>query len=779
MTRRILPIILWFSLSLTLLLTACDSTAPAETATAETDDTPVLLTHIYRESPLAFPTDWQYGGIAGTDGAGGTVLYLTKTEYTQNEAGETVYHTAIREMTLWAGGEQVLSERVVTAPDSGYNRYILAGESRVGLVSAFDLETRSNSLHLEIIAPDDKVTVVEDVGALFPENAFQNPEWPEINGMAADGEGYLYLSAPGGLLMLHPDGSIYGVMDMACQDLLTKEGRVYLRCFDETRGIAVLREIDRENRSLAPPLDVFPPQGERVQSYHLGPDYLLYFTTAVGLYGQNEGVDPVLLLHFANSNLPESLSDCAVLDATHLFASFSLGMERIHTLLVEGPDVDLSAVTTVTLALVAESDGSMMGNIGAMAINYNRTHPETRIQVLDYTDTQDSQGNTQMGSGVDRLLREMEAGTVRPDLFYGKADPLATYLVTRGLAADFTPFLTADDTYTLDDLFGAVKNTYSHDGILYGLPQTFTLDSVLLADREIFGSVVGNWTLDTLFSMMDTLGEDVWLDTALESDVWLDHFIDWEEGTCSFDNPLFARILDRAMTKTPYMPKVGIAARRDGETENIYRLHQDGTVPLASVTYRMASDMVDEGMYFGVDNGIRLGYPSVDGKGVVELNTVGTTIFLMHEDCGDKEAAWGFVRYVMETVEDTFEMTGMRRFPAWKHVYQAVVSQEEGMQYFVDYMGGRQGTSREIELAPDGTYQGEVGVKVVLTGKMLDDFADWLDGIGRALPMQVGMDEVMGMLEEEVAIFAAGDCDAETCAKRIQSRVGLWLAERH
>ncbi len=760
-----------------LLLPSCDRADPIKPAVQPTD-TPQMLTHIYRETELPFPKEHHYGGIAGTDSHGNTVLYLTKTEYRQDGDGNTIYYNTIREMTVSGSGETNLSDRIIEPPNGSFQDYVLAGDDRLVLASDFDTETMSTTLTLHRILPDGTTETVENLAALFPETAFNNPQWPQINAMAADGEGNLYIAAPHAVLFLNPDLSVYGILENAqCHDLLTKDGTVYLRCFEEKRGTAVLRAILRDERSLDVPLEAFPPVGETVRSYHFGADYPLYFTTERGLYGQDEFTQ-TFLMDFDSSNLPDVLDALAILDSEHIFTSFTLGTERITTMLQKAPDVDLADVSTVTLALLTKRDGSMATDVSSLVINYNRTHPETRIQLLDYTDTQNANGVTRIGGGVERLLRDMEAGNVQPDLFYGASEELIVYLVSRGLAADFTPYLTADDTYTLDNLFGGVKNTYTHNGILYGLPQMFTVDYTLLADRRIFADVVDHWTLEMLFAMMDSLGEDVWLDAALESPDWIDSFIDWESGTCHFDDPLFARILDRAMTMTVHMPKAGQAAVRDGETENMYRLYQNGTIPLVTKNYRMLSDFIDEDIYFGEGNALRLGFPSADGKGSTTIATASTSIFMLHADSTDPDTAWAFVRYVMDTSADGFMMAGMRKFPAWKHVYEAVAHMEVGMNYFVTYMGSKNGTSREIALEPDGTYEGEVGMKAVLTREKLEEYARWLDEIGVPFAIRPGVEEVEAIIEEEAAAFVSGDCTAVECAKRVQSRVGIWLAER-
>ncbi|MBQ3707811.1 MAG: hypothetical protein II889_07875 [Clostridia bacterium] len=53
-----------------------------------------------------------------------------------------------------------------------------------------------------------------------------------------------------------------------------------------------------------------------------------------------------------------------------------------------------------------------------------------------------------------------------------------------------------------------------------------------------------------------------------------------------------------------------------------------------------------------------------------------------------------------------------------------------------------------------------------------------LDSLGRPL-LEVWRTDVKGILHEELSAYLAGIGTPEDCAKKIQSRVSIWLAERH
>ncbi len=787
--KRILSLLVTLALLLPLL--GCTKSTTTETTeTVPVENSPQILTNIYSESPLSIPQEWNYGGIAGTDESGSLVLYLYRhhSRPHPDNPEETEYLTAVAEMVLPPdpNATPTVTEILTEGPDSSYAQYTLSGEHRYAVRQTYDPETRSNTLSLDKLTPAaGEIQSVENIAALFPASAFDDPRFAQLNAIAADGESYLYLCAAAAVLILTPALTTHAVIEEPqCQDLLTKDGTVYLRCWDENRGSAVLKAIDRNARTLAAPLDVFPAQEEKITGYSFGTPAdtsgnLLYFSTETGLYAQKEGADPTLLVSFGNSNLPASFHDLVVLDEEHLYAHYRLGETTVRSLLSKAPDIDLSTVETVTLALCTSTRGNPAVDITAKVIEWNKTHPDIRVQVIDYADD------------PSRLFRELEAGTAAPDLYYGMPNDIVSYLVSRSLAADLTPYLEADPLWNLDNLFGVVKNTYTHKGILYGLPQTIQVET-LLGDRAFFADLldendtVSNWTYETLFAMMDE-NPDVWLDTALTAgdiSLLLDCFIDWEAGTCSFDSETFRRYLDRGLHQTDSMPKGGQDAIRAGiEGEAAYEPYRNGTLPLVSRTYRRLPQLGMDVIYYGDytkggnEGGVWMGLPTRDGTGGSLLKHV-SPLFLLSAATEKGELAWEFLCAAMPNPQTSRDVMGLDQLTPWKHVFDKVVEYEKSMHYYVRYDGGMSGSSSPYELDPDGTYRGQPGIPVDFTKDRTDRFRTFLDTAGEPYNITPGMDELTGIITEEVEIYLAGDCTVDQCTDRIQSRVSLWLAER-
>ena len=68
------------------------------------------------------------------------------------------------------------------------------------------------------------------------------------------------------------------------------------------------------------------------------------------------------------------------------------------------------------------------------------------------------------------------------------------------------------------------------------------------------------------------------------------------------------------------------------------------------------------------------------------------------------------------------------------------------------------------------------GILFHYTKELAESFKPLLDEVGSPRTAIVN-EEIADIINEEISAFCADACTAEDCAKRIQSRVSLWLAE--
>ncbi|MBQ7932606.1 MAG: hypothetical protein IJ334_16545, partial [Clostridia bacterium] len=71
----------------------------------------------------------------------------------------------------------------------------------------------------------------------------------------------------------------------------------------------------------------------------------------------------------------------------------------------------------------------------------------------------------------------------------------------------------------------------------------------------------------------------------------------------------------------------------------------------------------------------------------------------------------------------------------------------------------------------------EPGIRMVPTGEMVDAFIEFLkNGVGQRITNRIP-DEISKIVNEEIETYLTGVKNASECARIIQSRINIWLAE--
>ncbi|MBR4896048.1 MAG: hypothetical protein IKZ41_06445, partial [Clostridia bacterium] len=258
-----------------------------------------------------------------------------------------------------------------------------------------------------------------------------------------------------------------------------------------------------------------------------------------------------IMADFLNSSIDgpnAALLAAADGDTFLLRVSEDVGTASWPVLYRRAPDIDLAQITTLELAHAFPLDASLRTFIAA----YNRSHADCRILVADYSDRNTDDDPL---AGANALAFAIAAGTDRPDLVIGVpgAEDVGL-LIRKSLCADLMPVLKQDDFLTPDNVFCAVKTAYAADGILWGLPLSFTVSS-LYSTRDILGSLADGdgWTVGELLDFAESLPSDVRLFNGLSRENAADSllgpsgyrlFLDRKRAKCAFDSPEFLRWLN-------------------------------------------------------------------------------------------------------------------------------------------------------------------------------------------------------------------------------------------
>ena len=599
-----------------------------------------------------------------------------------------------------------------------------------------------------------------------------------VHSAAADGEGNLYVVM---------DQKIVG-LDADCKPFLTVTTAGFLRGlavtedgalwvngdFPEGRGIA---EIDRETQNLGE----IRPLPDSVKSVAAAGNEL-YCLADDGVYllnvPQKGKVTWEKRADFLNSDISTESSPFVMLDAdTFLLSEPGADGNYRPVLYRHAEDVDLSAVTTIELAHAYPLPTYIRESVTA----FNKANQDKRIVVKDYTDyntKDDPQG------GARQLAFELSTGTARPDIVFGTPNSEAMQVLVRENAfADLNQYLKTDDYLNEDNLFGCVKTTYSTaKGELFCLPMAFQI-STLSSTPEMIGKYAAqkSWTLTDLMDFAESLPEDVFLMEELCREqgardllgvLGYSMFIDLEKAECTFDSPEFVRWLNFLDSLPPY---VEVWADRDTRMER--RL--TGKVALARDTWFWLPSYIEQKKLFGTDEVVRIGYPTKYGDGaVLKMDYDADFAFLITSYCPHPDAAWTFIRdsFAMEEGKRSdirYELGGI---PALKSTFDKLAQ----IEYRTVYAFGYDDSTSIYRYDPDDPVTEDKlkspGYIARFTETEAEEMKEILDSTGTPL-WNVVPAEVSAIIDEEMSFFLGGASSAEDCAKKIQSRVSIWLAE--
>ena len=253
-------------------------------------------------------------------------------------------------------------------------------------------------------------------------------------------------------------------------------------------------------------------------------------------------------------------------------------------------------------------------------------------------------------------------------------------------------------------------------------------------------------------------------------------FLDREEGTCSFDSPLFVRYLKFAASLPKnieeYRSKNAYgAADRSGQFELSYT----DRVALSMTSFWTYSDFTRFETAFGDKDWVMIGYPESSGSGT-EVSA--QNVCCITASCSAPDLAWEFLRSLVLTGQrnDGLPSTAQNMLSSLKESF-AEDTEDLYRSEFIQYFDGTLESSTPKPDIPTAKEQlRRPGIVLDYTEEDTARIMAALDGAGIPLSHRIP-DEVMEFVNEEMSAFFAGIGSAEDCAKKIQSRASVWMAE--
>ncbi len=689
-------------------------------------------------------------------------------------------------LLLWISPESgVVQEMPVPIPDghrfvagafSGTDYYSLSHRIEVNEGGEFAVGSHSAEVCLRRF--DTKSGHMTDEVELAPYfvTSKSNPDDFYVRGFTVTPDGCLWISAMTELIVLTPNKELAAVFpNFRYNAGLVPAGDDAVCVSPKSEELAFYAPSSRMPlRTL-----VLPDKPEKIVSAAEGG--ALYFSTSTGVWRyefEEEEPKAVMLMDFTNSgttsaNLCGAFGDDAFVLIEGWYEDARLVLYR------RSDDVDLSAVDTVEIAhaLEDEVDASILKST---IVTYNKEHPGVRVILRDYSVYGSDEDP---GGGRNRLLMDVVTGVYRPDIVIGSTlDPIrltggevADTLVRKGFCADLMPYLEADAELNPSNLFGAVKRFFSDgEGGMWGIASEFSVRTVF-GPRSTVGAYADGWTLDEFLDFADTWQDPAFLmqsfsrETAFPNKFGPDafaSFIDAEAGTCSFDSPVFRR-LARFWLSLPkdYLSWFGVTKCHD-PSPGWYDLCYNGQVAAQVISLYDASDLHRMEAQFGTKDWVIVGFPSEkENASFVKTEAA----YMLLKTSSKPDLAWDVIRTLV-LKSDRYGI------PALKPRFDKE-SEAELERYEIHYFSGgvRAGSLRDDD--PRAKPPKQPHYISVLEENDLARFKNYLDEEAGFPMIDFVSPEINAIVLEELSALEGGVGTPEDCAKKIQSRASIWLAE--
>ena len=744
-----------------------------------------ILTGVYRGTVYPLPEGFsaEASSAASYDPETDTVTCFASGYFEDEETGEFTARNSIFRL-----GQDGVREEIPL--ELGTNAYIqdgfADGDGLVLLAQTWDEDSGKSGYSLIRWRPEgpegsEETETVGDLARFFPSAA--GADWFNIGHIAADGDGRIYLSSDQEIALLNPDMTPAGTV--SCSTWINgmaagADGIVYVSgWFDTGEGIA---PVDPATKNVGKPV-MLPGAAE----FCFGPGYDLYLKSETGIFGvtfaEDGGSESEVVLDYINSNLnPDETRLMRVIDRDTFLMTERADEENWTSspaLYRHAEDVDLSEITVIELAY---GDQNMSYRLPAKVVAFNKAHPDMRIVVTDYSRLA---ADDDWEGGMKKLASDMVTGIYRPDIVAGSPErqDLAV-LRNKMLYRDLLPFMEKDDVLNPDNLFGCVKSALSvpaspDKDAVWCLCGSIQLQS-LLSTKEILGRYAGQdgWSIGEFLDFAENLPDGVELGEAMSQDtaaVYLGGsygmFVDEEAGTCSFDGEDFVRWL-RFLSSLPKdwqeMQKTSLLAQTPWEEQ--YGLYHQGKVALKEEYFHDFGDFLRLEMEFGTKDYRLIGFPAKEGESGTRLRT--DEAFAVTTWCAHPEAAWEVVKAFCDGSLERWR----NGIPATKTMFEETAAEYRTYEFEFHFDGSASWGTMDPDHPRTEADLDQPGILTYFTAEDEDRIRAILDKPAVLLADSMS-EELTAIVNEELSALSAGVSTPEDCAKKIQSRASIWLAE--
>ncbi len=383
----------------------------------------------------------------------------------------------------------------------------------------------------------------------------------------------------------------------------------------------------------------------------------------------------------------------------------------------------------VTLATDIEANTTKM-----LVQRYNRHSREYRVEIVPTKDSNALQMQLLRGEGADL----MEVGRIY------KGD-----LARQGAFEDLSPYYENSTVVREEDILDPIREACTIGGKNVTVIPAFEIDTMRARGDFVTSD---EWTVWKFLEMgrenrmMCTQDPMKALNICMGTSFG-EHFINYEDMTCSFDGEEFRRMLEACAKWPEYKEYSAEGYLIEQTTKKGDWLFDTCTIckPTNLVTREPSGDP-DAYEYEGEDYASTLvGYPGWEGG---EYRIAAYSILAVNSASQHKDGAWDFLEYMLSEDFQAMVQDMLAQCPVRKDSYEAYTKNDIEDGWWSEAL-----TEKDIRKMDE-----------MLESAKLNDYGRADDPIGK-------------IVSEEAEMYFAGDADLEETVQKIQNRVQNYLNE--
>ena len=456
----------------------------------------------------------------------------------------------------------------------------------------------------------------------------------------------------------------------------------------------------------------------------------LYLAAADGLYTISDSGKARLLIDFAACKMEFfGMSAVSSLDDGRFMCTTQSG----EVLLRPATPYELRDRTVLKVAVF-----NAFG-VKDLAAQFNAQNPDYELKLVDYVAETGS-----VDQALTRMSAELGAGDGPDMVCFERKWELnirgAFGLIHNGLLEDLTPYIDAEPELCREQLMA--WDALSEYGGVYYLGPGFTVDC-MMGLKENFEGCRG-MSMQEYLDMEAAL--EPWQDMSSRMDPeyflelmaadYLDRAMDWETGSCDFDNAEFVSILEAASRVKSDRSK---EFEQPGQFENTWSRLARGQVLMMRMSRGGGTSLAFDADYSGKEV-CYFSLPTVDGEELMRVQLeLAAGIFAGSEH---KEGCWEFIRFTL--MDPTANMHISSR-PLYRPLFDEMLE------------------------ANVGDYPNQISI---------EEASELRELVERADKLAIYDDSAMDIILEEAGAYFAGAQSAWQAAEYVQNRLSIYVAEQ-